>query len=283
MAKDWQVMYDHKPRSMPLTKPATRFSACVILLLAGLLNACASNAAAQNYSNDNILADDEVTVVASKEAYYDPLISVNRAVFAFNNISYRYVLIPTAKAYKAVTPDPVEVHVGMFFENLKAPISIVNHLLQWEPSKAGRMTGRFLVNSTVGLLGLFDPAEAWLEIEAQPTGFSDTLRQYGSGRGPYLVLPFLGPSDLRGGAGVVGDYLANPVPYLTEQPDTSLIMSADTLQSFSGRADIYKKLYDSSSDPYLFFRNMYLQGQQRDEFYNSNDIFVGSGEIGTDK
>jgi hypothetical protein len=80
---------------MPLAKPATRFSACVILLLAGLLNTCASNAAAessaQNYSNDNILADDEVTVVASKEAYYGPLIRVNRGVFAFNNISYRDV------------------------------------------------------------------------------------------------------------------------------------------------------------------------------------------------
>jgi ABC-type transporter lipoprotein component MlaA len=95
MAKDWQVMHDHKPRSMSLAKPATRFSACVILLLAGLLNACATNAAAensaQNYNNDNILADDEVTVVTSKEAYYEPLIRVNRAVFAFNNISYRYV------------------------------------------------------------------------------------------------------------------------------------------------------------------------------------------------
>lgn len=270
------------------TRTLRRGGAILLIALTTLLGGCAGKAVADSetggtessesrapYSQTNVLPADEATVVAFDGDYYDPLISVNRAIFGFNDFSYRYVLIPTAKAYKAVTPDPVEVHIGQFFNNLKAPISIINHLLQWQPAKAGRMTGRFLLNTTVGVFGLFDPAKAWLDLDDEKAGFADTLRTYGSGRGPYLVLPFLGPSDLRGGAGVIGDYFANPVPYLTEQPDTSLIMAADTLQSFAGRADVYKTLYDSADDPYLFFRNMYLQGQRRDEFYHSTTIYVG--------
>lgn len=282
------------PRIPVTTTLLKRTYGIVVIALAVVLSGCASTAAADNpasepqsqqrehseqsepYQDANILPADEATVVAFDEDYYDPLIKINRAIFSFNNYSYRYVLIPTAKAYRAVTPDPVEVHIGQFFNNIKAPISIINHLLQWEPGKAGRMTGRFLMNTTVGILGVFDPAKAWLDLDEEKTGFSDTLRDYGSGRGPYLVLPFLGPSDLRGGAGVVGDYFANPVPYLTEQPETGLIMAADTLQSFSSRAELYKKLYDNAEDPYLFFRNMYLQGQERDEFYNSTTIYTGA-------
>lgn len=218
------------------------------------------------------LPAEEATVVGySEEQFDDPLMGFNRAMFAFNDISYRYVMIPVVNTYTEYTPQPVRTGIANVFANIKSPISIVNHLLQGEAGEAGRNTLRFLVNSTVGIAGIFDPAEAWLDVPAQTTGFSDTLEQYGTGYGTYLVLPFLGPADLRRGTGVVADYFLNPIPYLTEQPDTFYIMAADALQGFSGKAESYETLREKSDDPYVFFRNMYLQGKLRDAQFDARD------------
>lgn len=265
-----QTPYDLTPsRSRPHVGWLT--IALVALLT---LSGCASSTAGpsdepteqqQAYDKANILPADKATVVAYPEQdYNDPLIGFNRAVFAFNDVSYRYVLIPVAKAYKFAVPDPVRGSVGNFFTNIKSPISIVNHLLQGEGKRAGNTSLRFLINTTVGIVGLFDPAADWWDLEPTPTGFADTLEKHGSGRGAYIVLPFLGPSDLRGGAGLIADYFLNPVPYLTEQPDTAIITATDATQDFADKADKYPTLRDNSDDPYLFFRNMYLQGEMRD-------------------
>mgnify|MGYP003659065889 CR=1 FL=1 len=182
------------------------------------------------------LDDDEITVVSYDESdYNDPLMGFNRAIFAFNDVSYRYALIPIAKGYRYITPDPVETGISNVFANIKAPIHIVNHLLQWQPRKAGSSTARFLINTT--------------------------------GYGTFLVLPFVGPADLRSGTGIVADYFLNPIPYITEQPDSSYIMAGDKLQAFAPQAESYETLRAKSDDPYLFFRNMYLQGILRDQQY----------------
>jgi len=218
------------------------------------------------------LSDDEITVVSYEPSEFsDPLIGFNRAMFAFNDFSYRYALIPIAKTYRYIAPQPVQTGVSNVFSNIKAPIHIVNYLLQWQPSKAGTSTARFLINTTIGIAGIFDPAEAWFSLAKEETGFSDTLAHYGTGYGTYIVLPFLGPADLRSGTGMVADYLLNPVPYLTEQPDTSVIMAADALQNFAPTAEKYETLRDESDDPYLFFRNMYLQGLLRDQQFQGSD------------
>lgn len=212
------------------------------------------------------LSDDEITVVSYPPSEFkDPLIGFNRAMFAFNDISYRYVLIPVAKGYNAVAPQPVRTGVSNIFANIKAPIHIINHILQGQPSKAGTTSARFLLNTTVGVAGIFDPASSWFDLPIEETGFSETLTQYGSGYGVYLVLPFIGASDLRGGTGEVVDYFLNPIPYITEQPDTTLIMASDTLQAFAPHAESYLRLREESDDPYLFFRNMHLQGLLRDK------------------
>lgn len=216
------------------------------------------------------LSEDEITVVSYPQSeFHDPLIGFNRVVFAFNDISYRYVLIPVSKAYNTIAPQPVRTGVSNVFSNIKAPIHTINYLLQWQPSKAGISTARFLLNSTIGIAGIFDPASAWFGLPKSETGFSDTLARYGSGYGTYLVLPFIGASDLRSGTGVVADYFLNPIPYITEQPDTTYIMSFDTLQGFAPEAEGYLKLRDKSDDPYLFFRNMHLQGLLRDQQYKA--------------
>ncbi len=217
------------------------------------------------------LSADEITVVSYEESeYHDPLMSFNRVVFAFNDFSYRYALIPLAKGYRYITPDPVESGISNIFANIKAPIHIVNHLLQLQPSKAGTTTARFLINTTIGIAGIFDPADAWFSLKKDETGFSDTLVQYGSGYGSYLVLPFVGPADLRRGTGLIADYFLNPIPYLAQQPDSTIIMTGDNLQAFAPQAESYETLHSKSDDPYLFFRNMYLQGILRDQEYEKS-------------
>lgn len=225
-------------------------------------------AVAAHYNSANVLPPEQATVVAypdDEEEIDDPLMGFNRAMFAFNDVSYRYVMIPVAKAYNHTLPQPVRSGVSNFFANIKSPISIINHLLQGEGSKAGSTSLRFLINTTVGIVGIFDPAKDWWAIEEDNTGFADTLEQHGSGQGVFIVLPFLGPSDLRGSTGLVADYLLNPIPYLTEQPDTTIIMATDAMQNFSDKAESYEKIRAEAEDPYVFFRNMYLQGKQRDK------------------
>ncbi len=256
----------------------------VFFLLAILSNnACAANQGSETATPitraENTLSDDEITVVSYEESEYkDPLMGFNRAMFAFNDFSYRYVLIPVAKTYNYIAPQPVRTGVSNVFANIKAPIHIINHLLQWEPSKAGTTTARFLINTTVGIAGIFDPANDWFDLKKDETGFSDTLADYGSGYGSYLVLPFIGPSDLRSGTGVVADYFLNPIPYTTEQPDTTYIMAADAAQGFAPKAETYETLRAKSDDPYLFFRNMYLQGLLRDQQFKTDDAKTNTTE-----
>jgi len=208
-----------------------------------------------------------VPAVVSYPEYRDPLSGFNRAVFAFNDVTYRYVLIPVANGYTGITPDPVERSIGNFFYNIKMPIYAVNHLLQLKPRKAGANVLRFGVNTTAGLLGFFDPARAWLEMERSETHLEDTLAGYGMGYGIYLVLPIFGPSDLRHGLSTAGDHFLNPIPYLVDVPVSTGIQSFDYVQDFAPGADRYRVIREKSEDPYIFFRNLYLQGVQRDAAY----------------
>lgn len=236
------------------------------LLILWLLGATVGCASTGGNPLETPAGDIEPTVVSYPE-YRDPLIGMNRAVFAFNDFSYRYFLIPLARAWGWALPDPVERSIGNFFRNLKMPISLVNNLLQGRPLGMGRNLARFGINTTVGLAGLFDPATAWFGIEAADTGFDDTLARYGAGYGVYLVLPFLGPSSLRNGPGLVVDYFLNPVPYLLTPPESTAVTGLDNFQRFAPGAKRYLDLHRESDDPYVFFRNLHLQGLQRDADY----------------
>jgi phospholipid-binding lipoprotein MlaA len=205
--------------------------------------------------------------VVGYENYRDPLIGLNKAVFAFNDVTYRYLLIPLSKGYIRVVPEPVQKSVSNFFNNIRTPIYAVNHLLQLKPEPMGKNLLSFGLNTTIGLLGLFDPARAWFDLESEQTHFDDTLARYGAGCGIYLVLPIFGPSDLRNGASLVVDHFLNPIIYLTENPERSLIEGYDFFQEYAPGAERYEILRRKSEDPYIFFRNLYLQGVQRDVDY----------------
>jgi len=208
----------------------------------------------------------EPTVVSYPE-YHDPLIWLNRGIFVFNDLTYHYLLIPLGKGYVKIVPAPVQGSVSNFFYNLKTPIYSVNHLVQLEPRPLGRTLLRFVINSTVGVLGLFDPARSWWGLEREETDFEATLAHYGAGYGIYLVLPLFGPSDLRNGSALVVDHFLNPIVYLTEDPERTAIQGFDFFQDYAPEADRYDILRRKSEDRYIFFRNLYLQGVQRDADY----------------
>ncbi|GGF54532.1 MlaA family lipoprotein [Alteromonas lipolytica] len=209
------------------------------------------------------------SVAASQ--YYDPWEGFNRSMFAFNNAAYDYVLTPVSNGYKAVLPQPVRNSVGNFFSNLREPLNLLNNIFSGEVSDAGTNLGRFLINSTIGLLGLFDPASSWFDITPKERSIGDTLASYGVGAGPYLVLPLLGQSDVRGGFSVLTEGLIHPVNHIADSPQTYQLRAVDGVDEFSEQSDTYHTLYQNADDPYIYFRNQYLQGQARDSLYEQED------------
>ncbi len=133
----------------------------------------------------------------------DPIESFNRQVFEFNEVVDRAVLKPVAQAYEFVLPEPVRDCIGNIFSNFREPSNAVNNLLQGKPIDAVSDTCRFVVNSTVGLLGCFDPARQ-MGLEKHNEDFGQTLGRWGIGSGPYLVVPILGPSTVRDAIGIYG-------------------------------------------------------------------------------
>ncbi|MDN4504001.1 VacJ family lipoprotein [Alteromonadaceae bacterium BrNp21-10] len=210
----------------------------------------------------------EPTVVSYQApTFNDPLESINRPIFAFNDVVYRYAFIPIAKGYLAVMPEPAQQSASNFFANLREPLNAINHLAQANGSNMGRSVARFLINSTVGLLGLFDPADAWFEIKPSKSTLGDTLQHYGVDYGAYVVLPLLGPTDARNGFSSIFESMANPIHQLTDDPQTLYIQTYGAIHGFAPRAESYEKLSAESEDPYVFFRNMYMQGLLRDKQY----------------
>ena len=135
----------------------------------------------------------------------------NKAMLSFNRWMLRHVLEPVARGYNFVTPKWGQRRVGAFFENLLGPRDIINSALQAKFQRAGTHTGRFLVNSTIGVAGFFDVGLDWFGWDAPPETFDETLGTWGAPLGPYLILPFFGDSSPRHIVGLIGDGVANPI------------------------------------------------------------------------
>lgn len=219
---------------------------------------------------DDRAGEDTITIdpnVVSYDEYHDPLMPLNRFVFRFNDVLARYALVPLGKGYARVIPEAVDHRVDNFFSNVASPIYAVNNLLQAEPRLSGRNLARFGINTTVGLLGLFDPAEAWFGLEPAEADFATTLAHHEVGYGVYLVLPFFGPSDGRNAAARVVDYFLHPIPWVLDQPESFVLMSYGFFHEFAQGAEDYERLLEQSEDPYIFMRNLHLQSVQRDAAY----------------
>lgn len=190
----------------------------------------------------------------------DPLEGVNRGIYAFNSTADKYVLRPVAQGYVAVTPGFVRKGVTNFFANLGYPLTIVNQFLQGKPVEGLSDTGRFLVNSTLGIAGLFDPASA-LGLKPHQEDFGQTFGTWGVGQGWYLMLPFLGPSTNRDFTGRLVGTPLNPLIY-PDEPE--VIFGLNVLDIINTRALLLStdRLVRQAYDPYVFVRDAYLQSRR---------------------
>lgn len=192
----------------------------------------------------------------------DPLDGMNRGIYKFNDMADKSVIKPVAKAYKTVTPSPVRKGVNNFFSNLGMLTTIVNDLLQLKFSHAFTDTGRFVINSTFGVLGVFDLA-SMDGIEHRREDFGQTLGHWGIGTGPYLVLPFLGASNVRDFAGLVVDTATtDPITYTHNIGEIRLHNQIRTAQFINLRTELLVAgdlVNEASLDPYAFVRDAYLQ------------------------
>lgn len=195
----------------------------------------------------------------SKSKISDPLEPVNRTVFHFNDKLYRWILRPVAKGYRTVTPKPVRVCVGQLFTNLEFPIRVVNNVLEARFKSAGIETVRFVVNSTVGVAGLFDPATHW-KLKAQPADFDQTLAIYRLPSGIYLNWPVLGPSSVRGTVGMAGDAALNPAWYLDVPVAVTVgATGLKTVNNTSLHIEEYDDVMSATLDPYVAVRSAYFE------------------------
>ncbi len=206
----------------------------------------------------------------------DPLEPFNRISYRFNDTLDKALMIPAAKGYQDVTPAPVRRSVGNFFANLRSPIVIANDLLQGKFRQGGSDTARLVVNSTVGLLGLFDPATA-MGLPRHRQDFGLTLGRWGIGPGPYLVLPLLGPSDVRDAIGFGVDDQLDPLSQWQQDPAKYELRALDLVDT-RARLLPASRIVQESVNPYVFMREGYLQ-QRRNRVYEGHPP-PGAGGLG---
>ncbi len=226
----------------------------------GLAQICEEAALAQDPSAANLQAP-----VSELD---DPLEGFNRGVFWFNDQLYVYILRPVAKGYDAITPNPVQKGVHNFFSNLRYPIFLVSDLFQFKFEQAGEHTLRFLINTTIGIVGVMDVAKDF-DLPEHVEDFGTALGYHGVQSGPYIVIPLLGPSNVRDLFGRVIDTFLNPLYYLTYIEEDSVkvpvivgLKILETTDDVNRAREAIDLVKESSLDPYLYIQSAYNQRRQ---------------------
>ena len=205
--------------------------------------------------------------------YDDPVEGYNRAMFSFNYQVDKYVIKPVAEGYRAVTTPFIRERISSVIDNLKEPISAGNHLLQADPEASVKSLSRFVINSTLGLVGMFDVAEGW-GLPKDKTTFNETFAKWCIPQGPFIVLPLLGPSTPRAATGMALDFVFDPVYWATYQ-DANVHDKASwgyaIAQGITVREaalDTLDDLERNSVDFYATMRSAYLQNQNKLKCFN---------------
>lgn len=221
-----------------------------VIAMAGLLAACAP--------------------AVEKEAY-DPFESVNRGIFAFNKVLDDNLIVPVARGYRYVTPKSVRTGVDNFLDNLSEPVTMLNSALQGDIENTFTSFWRFVLNTTFGLGGIYDFASNDALLAKRSEGFGDTLGTWGVSGGPYLVLPIMGPSNLRDLTGRVADGYSDPFNYILADPDVcdgdDCLIARGVVTGLVKREqllDPMQAIYEDSLDPYATFRSLYTQLRAND-------------------
>lgn len=231
-----------------ITSRSLRFCTLIVLLVSAALSGCAT--------------------APGRTSANDPFQKVNRGVYRFNDALDRAAVKPIAKGYQKVTPSWMRAGVSNFFSNLGAPWVLINELLQGKPKLMAEETGRFLVNTVIGVGGLIDVASK-LNLPAQSEDFGQTLAVWGVPSGPYVVLPFLGPSSVRDSLGKVPDYYARPTTYAQIPWETATGLTVlDIVQRREAYLNVDGTL-TKAYDPYGVIRDVWVQ-QRQFEIFDGN-------------
>jgi len=210
-------------------------------------------------------------------AVFDPYEDNNRAIHNFNRGVDQYLFRPASKGYVKVFPDPMVTSFNSFARNLSLPGQAVDYLLQGKPKESGIALFRFAVNSTVGFAGLADPATDF-EIPQVDTDFGETLHVWGVGEGPYIELPFYGPSTARDTVGVVVNLFTNPVDFAPTRPVNNLGLYAEIVRRMGDRgrfSDTVDSILYDSADSYAQARLIYLQNRRFELAADDEDAYLG--------
>lgn len=213
-------------------------TAAVALALTGLLGGCATSGSTR-----------------------DPAEGFNRAMFAFNEGLDTVLIKPVAKGYDVVMPVPARTGVSNFFGNVADIFIAVNNLLQGKPSDAASDAGRFLVNSTVGILGIFDVASE-MGLDKHEEDFGQTLGRWGAGPGAYVVVPFFGPRNVRDTAGLVLDTAADPIGNTKHVPTRNSFLVLRVVNERVALLPADKVIEEAALDKYSYIRDAYMQRRQ---------------------
>ena len=235
----------------------------VIILFFVFLSLFSLNVLAIDADQVNTDPEDFETTTIEDEIY-DPFEPLNRAIFSFNNVADRIVLEPIANGYRKL-PSPVQTGLNNFMSNLRAPLVIVNQLLQGQGENAVQSSGRFIVNSTIGVFGLFDVAER-IGIEEKEEDFGQTLATWGVGEGFYIVLPLFGPSNTRDATGMALTMITDPInAYAVSEGEAWLVPTRTAINAIDQRSQIIDEvnaLRDNSIDYYAAVRSSYYQNRK---------------------
>jgi phospholipid-binding lipoprotein MlaA len=227
--------------------------------------------------------DSEPSVVEVNEQEIDPFEGVNRKIYSFNKGVDDYVAKPISDAYLWLTPKFVQTGVSNFFNNLSDINVFLNDFMQGKLSQGGLDTGRFLVNSSLGLGGLFDVATGF-GLEQHEEDFAQTLAVWGVPQGPYLMIPVLGPMTSRGVPGAVFDAAANPTSYIGFGVPLQFLQMLQVIDARASAEGDLNFINEAALDPYIFTREAFLQYRKNlisdgklsgneDDFFDLEDDF----------
>lgn len=209
--------------------------------------------------NEDLMSDLEDEDIASLEIP-DPLESMNRFFFRVNDMLYFVIIRPAATGYSLIVPEPTRGLISNFFDNIKYPIRLVSCLLQGKGEKAWLETQKFIVNTTAGMGGLVDLAQQSDDkFKTTPEDLGQTFGYWGADHGFYLVLPVLGPSSLRDGAGRIGDYFLHPLTWYEPDEHALALKIGNALNEESLRLGDYEDVREAAIDPYTAFKDIYVQ------------------------
>ncbi|MBP5398826.1 MAG: VacJ family lipoprotein [Alphaproteobacteria bacterium] len=201
----------------------------------------------------------------------------NRNMFGFNMTVDKYIMKPVAKAYRSVTTKDIRNRITSALDNTEEPVTALNYLLQLKPKKNLNSIGRFLINTTLGLGGMFDVASGW-GLKKEPTGFDETLAEYCVPDGPFFMAPFFGPFTVRSATGYIADGFSNPIYWAAindKNYSAKISYSYAAVKAINSRErslDLLDDLEKNSVDFYSTVRSAYLQNRQKMNQCGSDNV-----------